>query len=325
MKFNKYASFVSGVILGSLLVGSMAMASSKMNLEVSTDPLRYIIFGQEVQPGDKQGMYFNGKTYVPAGFIYQGTTFVPIRFISESMGNKVEWDGETRTITISQPASSASYEEISREQAPQAVQDWVDRSLKMELGQSMTVGDKTYLLITRGEKNTGGFDVEVSGIQDRGDHWEVSVTYTDPGENPVIQVFTYPYTLIAMDKTDKPIQFTEVNEQYLPQLVGITTLPPVEKESTNIKVFAPQANDNGVVVSGVARVFEGALQYEVKGSDGSIKSNGYIQALAGGGDWGYFTFTLPLSDWENKRTIELFSASPKDGARENQVQMQLGF
>lgn len=34
------------------------------------------------------------------GFIYQGTTYVPIRFVSESLGQKVTWDGKSKSIYI---------------------------------------------------------------------------------------------------------------------------------------------------------------------------------------------------------------------------------
>jgi len=35
--------------------------------------------------------------------IIDGRTFVPIRFVSESVGANVEWDSNTRTITITSP------------------------------------------------------------------------------------------------------------------------------------------------------------------------------------------------------------------------------
>lgn len=35
-----------------------------------------------------------------APMIKDSRTFVPIRFISEQLGYKVDWDGETKTVTI---------------------------------------------------------------------------------------------------------------------------------------------------------------------------------------------------------------------------------
>lgn len=51
---------------------------------------------------DNKQARVNGKRTMMAGaaFIEDGRTFIPLRFISESLGYKVDWDGETQTITI---------------------------------------------------------------------------------------------------------------------------------------------------------------------------------------------------------------------------------
>lgn len=52
---------------------------------------------------DNKQARVNGKRTMMAGaaFIEEGRTFIPLRFISESLGYKVDWDGDTQTITIS--------------------------------------------------------------------------------------------------------------------------------------------------------------------------------------------------------------------------------
>ena len=40
-------------------------------------------------------------TMTVAPKIKEGRTFIPLRFVSEQLGYKVEWNGETREITIS--------------------------------------------------------------------------------------------------------------------------------------------------------------------------------------------------------------------------------
>lgn len=51
---------------------------------------------------DNKQARVNGKRTMMDGaaFIEEGRTFIPLRFISESLGYKVDWDGETQTITI---------------------------------------------------------------------------------------------------------------------------------------------------------------------------------------------------------------------------------
>ncbi|MFC5446769.1 copper amine oxidase N-terminal domain-containing protein [Paenibacillus aestuarii] len=50
---------------------------------------------------------FDGKEYAPPegqqGFIYEGSTYVPLRFISYSLGKAVKWDGDSYTVSVSEP------------------------------------------------------------------------------------------------------------------------------------------------------------------------------------------------------------------------------
>lgn len=69
-----------------------------------TSQVRITLDNQEIllTIGSKT-VYVNGvatETDSPA-VILDSRTFVPLRFISETLGAKVDWDGETRQITVS--------------------------------------------------------------------------------------------------------------------------------------------------------------------------------------------------------------------------------
>jgi hypothetical protein len=76
-----------------------------------------------VQLNNKTG-YVNGKavTLNVAPQAINGSTMVPLRFISESLGAKVEWDGATRTVTITteqgQPQSQVQDQVQPKDQTP---------------------------------------------------------------------------------------------------------------------------------------------------------------------------------------------------------------
>lgn len=53
--------------------------------------------GQAVIPEDA-----NGGTVEP--FVVDGTTYLPVRAVGEALGKEVSWDGETRTVSIQDPA-----------------------------------------------------------------------------------------------------------------------------------------------------------------------------------------------------------------------------
>lgn len=315
--------FVSGMIVGGMLVSGVGYAASLMNIEVSTPLLHFIFNGKEIIPGKQEGQYYNGKYNVPSGFLYKGTTYVPLRFISESLEKKVAWDGNTHTIMISdRDLPPRVINDISK--VPIEVQEWIERSKGMELAQRLNLEDSTYLLVTRGPKNTGGYTVSLSSVQEKKDEVVVTVTYAEP-KGPATQVMTYPYVLAVMNKTEKLIRLIGKNDEFIPQLYGIDSIQPIAAQSTNIKLFEPKKNNDGIIMHGVTRVFEAVVQYEMLDSSGIRKVKGFTQAAVAGGDWGYFSFKIPYLELNTKqiRTLQLFTESPKDGTKEDIVPLNI--
>lgn len=92
--------------------------------------------------------------------------------------------------------------------APSSIQDFVNKNLRNEGQWVRTIGSKTYLVVTRGEKSTGGYDVTIKDVVDDGVRLAVYVEYTDPAANEhVTQALTYPYVIAVIDKQDKAIRF----------------------------------------------------------------------------------------------------------------------
>ncbi|ADL70142.1 copper amine oxidase domain protein [Thermoanaerobacterium thermosaccharolyticum DSM 571] len=77
---NRYKLIVSIIIIILLLLGNV----------YAVPYIRLIINGQQVY------------TDVPPQIV-NGTTLVPIRVISETLGAKVNWDGNTQTVTVDMP------------------------------------------------------------------------------------------------------------------------------------------------------------------------------------------------------------------------------
>lgn len=77
---NRYKLIVSIIIIILLLLGNV----------YAVPYIRLIINGQQVY------------TDVPPQIV-NGTTLVPIRIISETLGAKVNWDGNTQTVTVDMP------------------------------------------------------------------------------------------------------------------------------------------------------------------------------------------------------------------------------
>ena len=59
---------------------------------VDNSPIKIFLDGQEKEPSSDM-----------QPFIYNGRTYVALRYIGEAFGKQVDWNGDTRTITIADP------------------------------------------------------------------------------------------------------------------------------------------------------------------------------------------------------------------------------
>lgn len=98
---------------------------------------------------------------------------------------------------------------------PESVQNTVE-SLKTHRGYTYFEYEDGYMLVVfMGEKNTGGYGIEVISVEDNEGRTNVVVKETSPAKDAmVITVITYPYTVVTMKGvTDN---FNIVNEDNQP-------------------------------------------------------------------------------------------------------------
>ena len=96
-------------------------------------------------------------------------------------------------------------EAIPREITAEVIPDY--RELERALG--CLVDGKVYVVVTRGEKPTAGYDIQIEKMKlektEQGKNLVVTALFTDPpaGET-VAQVITYPYQVAETDLTELP-------------------------------------------------------------------------------------------------------------------------
>lgn len=332
--FRSLSAFFCGLLAGVLLVAGVGFSQGN-TVPAAVSRVRFMLGGKEVPAGNRPGYYFNGQTYVPAALNYRGTTYVPVRLVAELLGLKVSWDQATQSIILSRPpfsSPSASGSErkmalvkVKPEEAPPEVKELLERSLGIECAQNLTVGETTYLLVTRGAKPTAGYAVDIESAVDTGEEVAVTVRYMDPAPGAAVaQVLTHPYALAAIPKAGKPIRFQGVGDVFVPQLLGTEHLERIVTGTPNLWLFPPERTGAGLTVRGIARVFEGALSWEVLDQGGTRRvDQGYVQAAAGAPAWGYFHLTLPNQYVRENVFLRLFWSSPKDGAPSDVVEIAL--
>ena len=105
MKRNRnLIGFVCGFLAAIMLFSmtNMPALAASMNdfIEVFTG-VRVYVNDAPLDPGDLHGN--------PDAFIYNGTTYVAVRGVSNSLGQDVLWDGESRSVYIGKHANSSTY------------------------------------------------------------------------------------------------------------------------------------------------------------------------------------------------------------------------
>lgn len=326
---RKALIFLAGILTGVILVTSVGFTSLG-SISAAVAKVRYLISGKEICPSDRPYYYFNGKVYVPAGLIHAGTTYLPIRFVAESLGLKVDWNGDSQTISITQPETQPAhlgdipFQILTRESAPKEITALLDYSTGTELAQSHTLGEKTYLIVTRGSCSTGGYSVSIKQVVETEDEVVVRVEYQDPAPDAeVTQAITYPYVMAMIGKTTKPVRFEGVGDVYLPQLYGLKHMEQITAESKGIKLLAPVKGENGLTVRGIARVFEATVSWRINDNKGQAKKTDHINAAIGGPDWGYFSFEVSNEYQQAGSSLTIYEASAKDGTPINVIEIPL--
>lgn len=277
-------------------------------------------------------IWVDGQLVTPevSPIIESGRVMVPIRFVSEALGADVKWDEETRSVIITTDHKEPSVvQEVEQETLPEEIAAWIENSQNTWLAQEKIYDDLMYLLVTYGEKPTGGYAVDIQQVVESEEEIIVKVAFTQPGEDDIVtQAITHPYDLFAMQPTEKPVVYEVIgDESYVPTLVGMETLSPIMAESRGIKIFRPAPEEKvatSFTFEGIANVFEGNVLYRLSNEEGEELVFDFTTGAMG--DWGAIEETIQIPDTvEDGETLllEFFTESAKDGSIQDLIEIPL--
>lgn len=102
------------------------------------------------------------------------------------------------------------YKVLKSSEIPEKIKEILPKYLTEERALSCRLNDEIYVLVTRGEKNTGGYTVQVDRIIKEKRTKEdfdliVYAKFKDPDVNDIVaQGFTYPFTIVKTNLNKMP-------------------------------------------------------------------------------------------------------------------------
>ena len=107
-----------------------------------------------------------------------------------------------------QEGNDEGVEVILPDQLPAEVEELIEDSRQEFAGQTYELEGVLYLLVTYGEKPTGGYDVEITDISVQDERLVVTADFTEPAEDEIVtQALTYPYDLAMIEDPGLPVEF----------------------------------------------------------------------------------------------------------------------
>lgn len=106
-------------------------------------------------------------------------------------------------------AEKVGFETIEPENMPKQITEVLPNYRTKEKALVAKINDEIYVVVTRGEKNTAGYEVEIDKLTLTEENGEKTLTvyakYKDPKPGDVTaQILTYPFTVVKTDMEELP-------------------------------------------------------------------------------------------------------------------------
>ncbi|WP_026476660.1 protease complex subunit PrcB family protein [Alkaliphilus transvaalensis] len=104
---------------------------------------------------------------------------------------------------------TVNYVIVEDESVPDSLKEIISRYKMLERALATTIDDQVYVIVTRGEKLTAGYEVDIEKMQIVKEEDEeklvVYALFTDPKQGELVaQVITHPYVIAKTDLKELP-------------------------------------------------------------------------------------------------------------------------
>ncbi|MGO1370257.1 MAG: protease complex subunit PrcB family protein [Senegalia sp. (in: firmicutes)] len=112
-----------------------------------------------------------------------------------------------------------AFDIVKEDKIPKKIEEILPKYQKEERALACKIDDKIYIIVTRGEKNTDGYDVNIQTIEKKKNNDKLNLTvyaeYKDPKVDEIVpQVITYP-TAVVLTKLEELPEKIDLKTNYI--------------------------------------------------------------------------------------------------------------
>ncbi len=109
---------------------------------------------------------------------------------------------------------SIPFERVTLEETPQDVKLTIEYKSSEKATYVIPHNDDFYIIVSRGEQPTGGYEVEILAVEDWGDSVHIFYKFKDPKDDELVSPkITYPLDIIKIPRVKNQILFKIVEHQ----------------------------------------------------------------------------------------------------------------
>jgi hypothetical protein len=119
-------------------------------------------------------------------------------------------ESETGDIQLTEQ-EDVPYKQLTNEELPGELQGIIEEIKLTESNEIIVIGEHDYILITMGEQKTGGYEIIIHQVVEVEDEVRVWYEFITPAKDEMVtEAITYPFAIVQIDHTAKPIVVKKV-------------------------------------------------------------------------------------------------------------------
>lgn len=120
----------------------------------------------------------------------------------------------TKGLESTEKVADIPFERVSLEDTPEDVKATIEYKNREKATYVLPSGDDFYVVVSRGEQPTGGYEVEILFVEDWGDSVHVMYKFKDPADDELVsQALTFPIDIVRIERTNKQILFKLIEHE----------------------------------------------------------------------------------------------------------------